>query len=230
MPGRARNSTTPAQLRIDTGIAGASARREYEWRQATRSARVRSRLGDRLGRVVLAVTDEPQATRSWARGAEGEEQLAEVFAGNEGIIALHDRQVAGTRGNIDHLVITPAAVYVIDAKRFEGVVRIRDRGTLLRRDERLYVGGRDRSKLADGLAWQVDAVTTALGGTDIPVTAVLCFVGSEWPLLFPPRSFRGVLLERPRTLRKRLTVAATETIDVGGVARALAQVFPPKVC
>jgi hypothetical protein len=36
----------------------------------------------------------------------------------------------------------------------------------------------------------------------------LCFVGGEWPILRPPREFRGVLLESERSIRKRFTATA----------------------
>src|SRR6185436_6194592 len=84
---------TPEPLPIDTGVAGASARREYERRKATREERIRSRLGGRLGGVVLALTDDPQSTRAWATGARGEEKLAQALEGIDGLRALHDRRV-----------------------------------------------------------------------------------------------------------------------------------------
>ena len=220
------------QSEIDTGTAGASARREFERRRSNREQRIRQRFGQRFGGALLAVTSDPQSTRAWARGAEGEERLAEVLADIGAIVALHDRRVPATRGNIDHLVIAPAGVFVIDAKRYEGEVRIRDRGSFFRSDERLYVGRRDCSRLADGLGWQVEAVHTALAASQdhagVPVTAVLCFVGSDWPLLFPPSEFRGVRLESPRSLPRLLVAAAATPIDVDRVARGLAAEFPPK--
>lgn len=216
---------------IEAGVAGASARREFERRRAHREERVTGRFGQRLGRGLLAVTNDPQSTRAWERGAEGEELLAETLAGLNGIVALHDRRVPGTRGNIDHIVVAPTGVFVIDAKRYEGAIGIRARGPFLRREARLYVGGRDRSKLADGLAWQVEAVGRALksAGIDegVPVFAVLCFIGVQWPLLFPPRAFFGVLLERPRTLRARLTVGGPLPIgQVVATSATLAAAFP----
>jgi Nuclease-related domain len=42
------------------------------------------------------------------------------------IHALHDRRVSGSRANIDLFVIGPAGVFVIDAKRYEGQICIRD--------------------------------------------------------------------------------------------------------
>ena len=64
---------------------------------------------------MLALTDDPQSTRAWARGARGEEELAAAVAEVPGVRVLHDRRVPGTRGNLDHLVLAPAGVFVVDA-------------------------------------------------------------------------------------------------------------------
>ena len=47
-------------------------------------------------------------------------------------------------------MIAPAGLFIVDAKHYEGRLRIRDRGGLFRTDERLYVGGRDRSLRVTG--------------------------------------------------------------------------------
>jgi hypothetical protein len=79
---------------------------------AKRAAKVKDRYGNRLGGVILALTDEPQSTRAWAQGARGEEELAAALADLPGIQVLHDRRAPETRGNIDHLVVAPAGVFV----------------------------------------------------------------------------------------------------------------------
>ena len=218
---------------VDVGTAGGSARREYERRKASREARVKGRLGDWLGGVVVGVTGEPQSTRAWARGARGEEELAAALAEGPGVTTLHDRRVPGIGGNIDHIVIAPAGVFVVDAKRYEGLIRIRDKGGLLRTDLRLYVGRRDCSKLASDMGWQVATVERALAAAALavipPIIPVLCFVDGEWPLLRPPESFRGVRLEGTRSIRKLIT--STQLLDSAAIerlARILATAFPPK--
>jgi hypothetical protein len=215
----------------DTGTAGASAQREHDRRAANREARVKERFGRRFGGVLLAIVDEPQSTRAWAKGAHGERKLAESLARLPHVVALHDRSVPGTRGNIDHLVIAPAGLFVVDAKHYEGRLRIRDRSGLFRTDNRLYVGGRDCSHLAENMGWQVKAVETLLASVEVamPVTPVLCFIDVDWPLLFAPSSFRGVRLEDPKTLRKLIT--ATPALDASAIdklARILAAGFPGK--
>ena len=74
------------------------------------SASVCDRFGRRLGAAILAVTDEPQSTQAWAKGARGEEKLAKALEGIEAVWTLHDRRMPGTRGNIDHIVKGPAGV------------------------------------------------------------------------------------------------------------------------
>lgn len=218
---------------IDVGVAGASARREYERRVAGREARVKDRFGPRLGRVILALSDQPQSTRAWNRGSEGERELAEALADLDDVRVLNDRRVPGTRGNIDHIVIAPAGVFVVDAKWYEGTIRIRDVGGFFRRDERLYVGRRDCSRLVDNMAWQLEAVDRVLRPVDAermpPITAVLCFVRGEWPLLSASDSFRGVRLEGTRSIKK--LVVSAQMLDgaaIDRLTRVLASALPVK--
>jgi hypothetical protein len=182
---------------------------------------------------VKAVSTEPQSTRAWATGAWGEEKLAEALAGIAGLRVLHDRRVPGTRGNIDHIAVAPAGVFVVDAKAYEGLIEIRNYGWFFRPDWRLTVGRRDKSKLATNMGWQVEAVRAALEAAGIgplpPITAVLCFVDGRWPFFRPPDEHAGVRLESERSIRDLFT--ASEVLDEAGierVTRTLAQALPPK--
>lgn len=216
---------------IDAGTAGASAQREHDRRAANREARVKERFGRRFGCLLLGFVDEPQSTRAWSKGALGERKLAAALAGLPDVVVLHDRSVPGTRGNIDHLVIAPAGLFVVDAKHYKGSLRIRDKGGLFRTDYHLYVGGRDCSSLAENMGWQVTAVETLLASIEvtIPVTPVLCFVDVDWPLLFRPESYRGVRLESPKLLRKLITATpALDAVAIDKLARILATGFPAK--
>jgi hypothetical protein len=219
----------PESSAIDVGVAGRSARQEHERRAAKREVAVRERWGDRIGGVVLALTDEPQSTRAWAVGARGEEKLAKAL---DGFSMLHDRRVPGTKGNIDHIVIAPAGVFVVDAKNYEGRIEIRNHGWFLRPDERLHVGRRDCSALADKMGWQVAAIEKVLQAAGAepfpPITPVLCFVDGDWPLIAPPDVFRGVRLESTRSLRKRLDGTVLDEAAIGRLGRILAAALPPK--
>jgi hypothetical protein len=218
---------------LDEGVAGASAYRVYERRKSIREARVRENLGNTLGELALAIGGEAQSTTAWKRGAIGETKVADALRTIAGVRVLSDRRVPRTQGNIDHIVIGPAGVFVVDAKAYRGLIATKDRGGFFRRDERLYVGGRDRSRLADNMNWQVEAVRQVLVSADsrfvaVPVHPVLCFVDGEWSLA-APRTYRGVRLEGLRSIKGLVTqYQVLKSDDIEAIARILAIAFPAK--
>jgi hypothetical protein len=171
---------------------GASAQREYERRVRLRAERVRGRH-PRLGGLLLALVDDPASTKVWAQGAAGERAVAARLADLDGehVEVLNDRRMiradgASSRANVDHIVVAAAAagVWVVDAKTHHGKLEVRRSGGFLSpRTERLYIGGRDRTGLLDGLQRQVEAVRVALAEADapVPVRGALCFVGTDLP-------------------------------------------------
>lgn len=95
--------------------------------------------------------------------------------------------------------------------------------------EKLYIGGRDRTALVDGLRGQVSAVRAALDavGADVPVRGALCFVGTELPW-FGSGSIDDVPLVGRRGLAKLLRGAGDLSVaDRAPVAEFLASRFPP---
>ncbi len=76
------------------------------------------------------------------------------------------------------------------------------------------------------------AVENALRGAGVeplpPITPVLCFIDADWPLISPPDVFRGVRLEGPRSLRRRLAGDALDDAAIARLARVLAAALPPK--
>lgn len=216
---------------IDVGSPGASARREFERRKAKHEARIEQRWGTgRLGRIAKALSDDPQSTVAWAKGAVGEEKVARVLQEQLGdcAVLLHDRKVRGTQGNIDHLVVAPSGVWIVDAKRHKGKVEKRDVGRWFKSDVRLFVGGRDRSKAVEALGWQHDAVRAALGDGDIPVHRALSFVGAEWPLFARPFQLDGVWISWPKKLAELIRGGATALSedDIERVALHLSRQLP----
>jgi hypothetical protein len=213
---------------VDRNEAGASARREYERRRDSREQRIRTNH-PKLGGLILALSDDPQSTKAWQRGAVGEELMAQSLAKlPESFRVLHDRRIRGTRANIDHIVIGPTGIWVIDAKRYAGKrpsLRV-DGGIIRPRVESLRIGGRDGIKLVHGVQSQVERVTGTLGDGAPPVTGVLCFVDADWPLIGGSFSVDEVHVLWPRLLVQRITNAAQSTIDVDLVHNKLAQAFP----
>lgn len=93
----------------------------------------------------------------------------------------------------------------MDAKTYSGAVERRVVGPMWREENRLYVGRRNRTKLAEGMTGQVKAVRAALevveAPADLQVRAALCFLDSEWPLLLRPFDVNGVTVIHPKALR-----------------------------
>ncbi|WP_240795988.1 nuclease-related domain-containing protein [Yimella sp. RIT 621] len=143
---------------------------------------------------------------------------------------LHDRRIPCTRTNIDHLVVTTAGVWVIDAKRYKGRLEVRVEGGILRRVERLIVGRRDCTALVDGALDQAAIVRDLVG--DLRVVCALCFVDADWPLVGGAFSTRGVHVLWPKRLVKLLRddllgEAPLTTTDVARMRGVLAAALPP---
>ncbi|MBC9822826.1 NERD domain-containing protein [Terrabacter sp. MAHUQ-38] len=213
---------------IEGGIAGASARREFERRTAKREERIRTKH-PKLGGLILAVTDEQQSTNAWDIGARGEEMLGSGLnqLASETLRLLHDRRIPASRANIDHLAVTPTGVYVIDAKKYKGRPHLKIEGGLFRpRVERLLVGTRDCTKLVDRVLKQVDLVRGLLHD-DAPVHGVLCFVDADWPLIGGAFTTRGVQALWPRKLYPKLQADGPFDVEVlTDIHRKLAHALP----
>lgn len=219
---------TPLELlpEPEAGVAGSSARREYERRKTKDEERLRHRWG-RLGGIAVALSDEKQSTKAWATGAVGEERLGARldWLVSESIAILHDRRIPGSKANIDHIAVTTAGIWVIDAKRFKGKPELRIAGGILRpRVETLLVGRRDCTKLVDGVLKQVELVRDLVG--EVPVTGALCFVEADWPLIGGAFTTRGVHALWPKQLAKMLTEAAGSG-EVAAVRERLTAHFKP---
>jgi hypothetical protein len=212
---------------VARGVAGASAQREYECRHQHDRDRIAQHWG-RLASVVEFLRDEPQTTTAWAKGAQGERRVARRLDTLElnGIVLMHDRKDPASRGNIDHLAVATSGVWVIDAKNLAGNVEVRNKGSWLTPDRRLYVGGRDRTKLIDGLAWQVAAVRHALGDLGgVPIHPVVCII-AEWPLLPQAFELSGVQVLWPRLLAKSINKPGPLT-NIDPIANRLAAELAP---
>lgn len=213
--------------------AGASARLIYEQKREVREARIEQKWGPLSG-VVKFLSDDPQSTKAWAKGSEGERKLAAHLLRTVGdrVVMLHDRRIPGSRANIDHLVVAASGIWIVDAKSYKGKVEQRDVGKWLKTDNRLYVNGRDQSKLTGGLFRQINAVLQALDGLDmdIDVMAALCFVDSEWGLFAKPFLQGGVLVTWPKQLSKAIAEPGPLGRDeIVTVARVLADRMPAAV-
>ncbi len=181
-------------------VAGHSAFEQYERRRAVREARLRRRFG-RLAPVAGLIDGPSSSERAWRRGAEGEKRTAERLARHldgSGVVVLHDRRIPGSRANIDHLAIGPAGITVIDSKNYKGKVRVRG--------GRLWVNGRNRTKLVRGVKRQCEVARAVIAPTpfaDVPIEAALAWVDVDGLPFFRTLRLEGVLIDGTRKIAKR---------------------------
>jgi hypothetical protein len=216
------------------GEAGASAAAMAEELEDRAIRQARMKWGDHAAVVAAKVAHDDRLVRAWEKGGTGESQLAAFLEREVGdaIIALHDRIIPGTRAaNIDHLFVAPSGVWVVDAKSYKGKLEKRDVGPFWRQEIEFFVGGRNRTKLVDGMALQLKAVRAALepdlAYSQLTVHPALCFVDSEWSSFARPFDVRGVTVLYPGALRDRLKKngdLARETME--RVANRLALSLP----
>lgn len=116
-----------------------------------------------------------RSAQMWERGAVGEQATADALSAlpTEAWTAFHDVHWPGRRfANIDHLVVGPPGVFVIDSKNWTGRITVQDQ--VLRQN------GRARESAVVGAAEAGLAV-----GTLVPLLSpalvhpVLCFVRDE---------------------------------------------------
>jgi hypothetical protein len=63
----------------------------------------------------------PTSTTAWRTGALGEERTGELLEPleGEGFRLLHDRLMPGSWANIDHIVVGPPGVFIVETKNYE---------------------------------------------------------------------------------------------------------------
>jgi hypothetical protein len=161
----------------------------------------------RVGRLLLALAGTPAHEAAWRNDAEGEEHTArrlDALLHGRGVVLVHDRRMPGSRANIDHLAVGPGGVTVIDTTRIRGKVRVRHEGgdgSSSASRERLTVGGRDQTKLVEGVCRQVAVVTELLDGS-VDVIGAMCFIDSDWLPLFSKPRLDGVHIAGPRDVAR----------------------------
>jgi hypothetical protein len=111
-----------------------------------------------------------EQARAWQRGAAGEQQTARLLDRlyRDGYVVLHDLAMADSPVNVDHLVIGPSGLFVIDSKQWIGRVQQTADGLLWHNHYRL-----DRTLAT--IRWQALTLGRLLG---VPVAPVICVHGA----------------------------------------------------
>jgi hypothetical protein len=115
-------------------------------------------------------------TSAWRRGAAGERRTACLLRRLEdrGWVVLHDLAVPGSGANIDHLVIGPGGVVMIDSKQYRGRLRL-DPGGLLWHGRYLLTTALRAAR------WEADQADEVLGIADVDVGSVVAVHGASVP-------------------------------------------------
>lgn len=167
-----------------------------------------------------------------AAGALGQEQLSTALAKlkEDGIFGLHGRRLPGSAATLDHLVVTPARVWVLDAQRCRGLTELAVDGEP-GPGQRLVVNGQRRTAELVRLQRHVERVRTSLrdaGVKEVPIRGALCFVDTKLRRGQPSFVARGHVVCQPRDLKQHLVEAGPfDGEDRLAILRLLARRFPP---
>jgi hypothetical protein len=108
---------------------------------------------------------------AWRRGAAGERRTARLLdrLTRDGYVVFHDLAVPGSPANVDHLVIGPSGVFVIDSEQWSGSVHQGSDGLMWHNHYRL-----DRTLKT--VRWEARAISHVLGTR---AAALLCVHGAH---------------------------------------------------
>src|SRR5215218_4336288 len=112
-----------------------------------------------------------EQARSWRRGAHGERHTARLLdrLTRDGHMVFHDLAVPGSDANVDHLVIGPTGLFVIDSKQWTGSVHQGADGLAWHNHYPL-----DRT--LETARWEADTISRILGTR---VAVLLCVHGAH---------------------------------------------------
>ena len=106
---------------------------------------------------------------AWRRGAAGEQRTARLLGPLEqqGWVVLHDLAVPGSRANLDHLVIGPGGVFVVDSKHYRGRLQLDPSG-------RLWHGRYPLTAVLRAVSFEADRAAQVLADPQVvvPIVAV----------------------------------------------------------
>jgi hypothetical protein len=113
---------------------------------------------------------------AWRQGAVGERRTARLLAGLErqGWAVLYDLAVPGSRANLDHPLIGPGGVFVIDSKQYCGRLRLDPSG-------RLWHGRYPLARTLEAVSFEADQAARVLTDPDVVVVPVVAVHGAQVP-------------------------------------------------
>jgi hypothetical protein len=163
--------------------------------------------------------------QQWDKGAEGERRTAAVLAGlaSRGYVVLDDLSIPGSKANIDHVVVGPSGVTVIETKAYTGQLRIND-GTI-------WHGRYPLRKELAAAAFEADKVreVVAATGWSVTIRSLVCIHGAEVPV-DRTGALDGVELCGPLDLLARIEAAPALLAPehVAHLVRVIEEALPPQ--
>jgi hypothetical protein len=123
----------------------------------------------------LRFRSSPEAV-AWRRGAAGERRTAHLLGPLErhGWVVLHDLAVPGSRANIDHLVIGPGGMFVIDSKQYRGRLQLDPTG-------RLWHGRYPLAPTLQAVSFEADQAAVVLPDPGMAVVPIVAVHGAQVP-------------------------------------------------
>jgi Nuclease-related domain len=140
---------------------------------ATRLGLVLSALATVAAAWALRFRPSPEA-RAWRRGAVGERRTARLLGPLErhGWAILHDLALPGSPANIDHLMIGPGGVLVIDSKQYRGRLQLDPSG-------RLWHGRYPLDQTVQAVSWEADQAAQVLPDPGMAVVPIVAVHGAQ---------------------------------------------------
>jgi hypothetical protein len=113
---------------------------------------------------------------AWRRGAVGERRTSRLLAPLErhGWVVLHDLAIPGSQANLDHLVIGPGGVFVIDSKQYRGRLQLDGAG-------RLWHGRYPLALALRAVDFEADRAARVLVDPDVVVVPIVAVHGAQVP-------------------------------------------------
>jgi len=115
-------------------------------------------------------------TVAWRRGAAGERRTARLLGplARHGWAVLHDLAIPCSQANIDHLVIGPGGVFVIDSKQYRGCLQLDSSG-------RLWHGHYPLAATLQAVSFEADQAAQVLPNPGVVVVPVVAVHGARVP-------------------------------------------------
>jgi hypothetical protein len=124
---------------------------------------------------ALRFRPSPDAV-AWRQGAAGERRTARLLDPLErhGWAVLHDLAIPRSRANLDHLVIGPGGVFVIDSKQYRGRLQLDPTG-------RLWHGRYPLAPTLQAVSFEADQAAQVLPDPGVAVVPIVAVHGAQVP-------------------------------------------------